>query len=103
MPSFFLGLTVMEAMMSVARMPSLLLSLGVLTLSPLFAQTTPTECAAAREIVQEIEALQARLNPTAMGQRLANGNDRARGGNRTGGIHGDKLDSGSSESLRHSC
>ncbi len=43
-----------------------------------FAQTTPTERAAAAEILQEIEALQARINPTEKAQKMAARNDAQR-------------------------
>ncbi|MFW6078458.1 MAG: peptidase dimerization domain-containing protein [Gemmatimonadota bacterium] len=43
--------------------------------APALAQTTPTERAAAREIVAEIDALQERIDPTALAERLAAGDD----------------------------
>ena len=53
---------------------------AVLLLLPagLTAQTTPTERAAAREILQQIDALQARLAPTEEARRLAGRADGAR-------------------------
>lgn len=45
---------------------------------PLPAQTTPTEREAAREIIQEIDALQQRLKPTERGRNLAKNRDRDR-------------------------
>ncbi|HXV87194.1 MAG TPA: hypothetical protein VD793_10865, partial [Gemmatimonadales bacterium] len=39
------------------------------------AQTTDTERAAARDVVREIEALQARIGPTQLAQRLAGRKD----------------------------
>lgn len=56
------------------------LIIAVLTRStaPLAAQTTPTERAAAAEIIRAIDDLQARLEPTAMGERLARSKDAVR-------------------------
>jgi len=55
---------------------------GVLALlasaAPLAAQTTETERAAAREVVQQIDALQARINPMQMAQRMAAKKDQDR-------------------------
>ncbi|MBT4187002.1 MAG: hypothetical protein HOE14_07300, partial [Gemmatimonadales bacterium] len=45
---------------------------------PLLGQTTDTERAAARDIVRQIDELQARLAPTDMGQDLASRSDAAR-------------------------
>lgn len=42
---------------------------------PLAAQTTPAERAAARDIVRQIDELQARINPTALAQRMAGRRD----------------------------
>jgi amidohydrolase len=47
---------------------------------PLTAQTTDTERAAAREVVQQIEALQKRINPTQLAQRMAGRKDADRDG-----------------------
>lgn len=47
-------------------------------LAQLIAQTTPTERAAAREVLREIESLQERLKPLEMGRRLAGRRDRDR-------------------------
>ena len=55
----------------------LLLTLLALPL-PLLGQTTDTERAAARDIVRQIDELQARLAPTDMGQDLASRSDAAR-------------------------
>ena len=55
----------------------LLLTLLALPL-PLLGQTTDTERAAARDIVRQIDELQARLAPTDMGQHLASRSDAAR-------------------------
>ncbi len=49
--------------------PPLFLALAVAT--PAFAQTTPTERAAASDILEQIDALQARIRPTETAQRLA--------------------------------
>ncbi len=45
-----------------------------------FSQTTPTEREAASEIIQQIDELQRRLQPTHVAQRLANKRDRERDG-----------------------
>jgi hypothetical protein len=42
------------------------------------AQTTPTEQAAAREILQQIDELQERLEPTERAQQMAGSRDRDR-------------------------
>ena len=55
----------------------LLLTLLALPL-PLVGQTNDTERAAARDIVRQIDELQARLAPTDMGQHLASRSDAAR-------------------------
>ena len=59
----------MMAMRSLLALPLLLLPL------PVFAQSTDTERAAARDIIAEIDVLQARLNPTGMAEDLAGRND----------------------------
>jgi len=59
--------------------PLLVLSFLLLPL-PLLAQSTPTERAAARDILEEIDELQARLNPTAMAEDLAGRSDATRDG-----------------------
>ena len=59
-PSSFLGFALMGAMMSATRISTLLLCLGAVTVAPVIAQTTPTERAAARDIIQQIDALQER-------------------------------------------
>ena len=66
--------------MFATRISALLFCLAAVMAAPVAAQTTPTERAAAREIIQQIDALQERLQPTEMGQRLANRNDRDRDG-----------------------
>jgi amidohydrolase len=50
----------------------------VLVALPLSAQTTPTERAAARDVVAQIEALQARLAPEQMARRMAAARDAER-------------------------
>lgn len=53
-------------------------ALGVIVAAvpaPALTQTTPTERAAAAEILREIEALQTRLKPTDLARRLATKND----------------------------
>ncbi len=62
------------------RVGQVVLLLCLTAATPAVAQTTPTERAAARDIIQQIDALQERLNPTQMGQRLANGSNRDRDG-----------------------
>ncbi len=61
-----------EATMPVRRILTLVLMLCATTTTAALAQTTPTERAAARDIIRRIDELQERLNPTEMGQRLAN-------------------------------
>ena len=55
-----------------------LFMLGAALTSPVTAQTTPTERHAAGEILQQIDALQARLKPTDTARRLAGKSDRDR-------------------------
>lgn len=55
---------------------ALALALGA---APVTAQTTATERAAAREVVAEIDALQERIDPTALAVRLAGRDDEDRG------------------------
>lgn len=61
--------------MSVRRIVTLALLLSAAKVTNMLAQTTPTERAAARNIIQQIDELQERLDPTRMGRRLANGAD----------------------------
>jgi amidohydrolase len=59
-------------MIAYARTLSLVPFLGAVTLpASAAAQTTPTERAAARHVVERIDALQARLKPTEAAQRMA--------------------------------
>jgi len=60
-----------EAMMLVRRILSFVLLVGAANSSTVLAQTTPTERAAARDIIRQIDELQEQLNPTEMGHRLA--------------------------------
>ncbi|NIM50637.1 MAG: peptidase dimerization domain-containing protein [Gemmatimonadales bacterium] len=46
--------------------------------APALPQTTPTERAAARQVVAEIDALQARIKPAELARRMAAGRDRGR-------------------------
>ena len=62
----------MLAMRRLLALPLLLLPI------PIFAQSTDTERAAARDIIAEIDVLQARLNPTGMAEDLAGRNDEMR-------------------------
>ncbi len=57
-----------------------LVGISLVSVHPALAQTTPTERAAAREIVAQIDALQQRLKPREMGKRLAGQRDRNRDG-----------------------
>ncbi|MDH5643835.1 MAG: peptidase dimerization domain-containing protein [Gemmatimonadota bacterium] len=59
------------------RFPVLALGI-VLVAAPAVGQTTPTEQAAAREITQEIQSLQERLQPTQRGRALAGRTDGGR-------------------------
>ena len=61
------------------RRPLFLFLLLALPVS-VVAQTTETERAAARDIIAQIDALQARLNPTAAATRLAGRGDATRDG-----------------------
>ncbi len=51
---------------------------GAIVATAAVAQSTPTEQAAAREIMQQIDELQERLKPTERAQRMASRGDRAR-------------------------
>ena len=55
-----------------------LIALTVASVQMAAAQTTPTERAAARDILRQIDGLEERLKPTQMAQRLATRRDRAR-------------------------
>lgn len=60
------------------RVPLVGLAAAILLPLPALAQTTATERAAARDILQQIDELQARLRPTEMAQDLAGRNDSGR-------------------------
>jgi amidohydrolase len=62
------------------RRISVFLMGGVLSATAAVAQTTPTEQAAAREILQQIDELQERLKPTERAERMASRGDRDRDG-----------------------
>lgn len=66
-------------------MPARLLPLASVALllapavaAPMAAQTTPTQRAAARDVIRQIDALQAELKPTAYGRAMARKRDRDR-------------------------
>ncbi len=50
---------------------------GAFVATAAVAQSTPTEQAAAREITQQIDELQARLEPTERAQRMASRGERS--------------------------
>ena len=57
------------------RYGGIVFAAALLGTSPASAQTTETERNAAREVVQQIEALQTRINPTQAAQRMAGKKD----------------------------
>jgi hypothetical protein len=67
-----------EVRMPLARFTPVLLIAAAVVHSQALAQTTPTERLAAREIIQQIDALQERLQPGETARRLAGTRDRER-------------------------
>ena len=57
------------------KLPVIVLAVGVTAIPAAAAQTTPTERAAARDILEQIDRLQGRLQPGALARRLARAKD----------------------------
>lgn len=60
------------------RSTGIALALSLSCASGAFAQSTPTERAAAAEVVRQIDALQGRIDPTRLAERMSSRNDASR-------------------------